>query len=153
LLSILFICTGNTCRSPLAEYLLHSLLEQEKTAFKVKVSSAGLHVRDQQIIAAEASRLLDEAKIRHDPRRAAIAVNHKTVSEADLILTMTDDQLRQICLRFPEVTGKTFLLKEYCDLGGGDVEDPIGGSLQKYRQVMEDIGLAVKNLLAKLMEG
>jgi protein arginine phosphatase len=150
LLSILFICTGNTCRSPLAEYLLRYYLEQETTTFEVKVLSAGLYARGQKMIAAEASKLLDEEKIRHDPRRLAIPVHNKIVNEADLILAMTADQLRQISFRFPEASSKSFLLKEYCDLGGGDIEDPIGGGAEKYRQVLEDIRPAVKNLLMKL---
>jgi protein arginine phosphatase len=153
LLNILFVCTGNTCRSPLAEALLKHELKERSPRFEAAVTSAGLSVFKGELIAEKVAILLQQNMIEVDAERPAVPIDHDLVSEADLILTMTADQLKQIAFRFPGATSKAYRFKDYCGLKAGDIEDPIGKSLEKYRLVLKEIRLGVKNLMTKLEEG
>ena len=98
-------------------------------------------------------KMLNDEKIEIDAGRPAVQLNSDLVSEADLILTMTANQLKQVAIRFPQAVSKVYLFKEYCGLGSGDLEDPFGKSPENYRLVMEEIRVGVKNLMTKLEEG
>ncbi len=153
MLTILFVCTGNTCRSPLAEALLRHELQDRNPGFELSVISAGLSVYRGDSVAETVVKMLNDEKIEIDAGRPAVQLNSDLVSEADLILTMTANQLKQVAIRFPQAVSKVYLFKEYCGLGSGDLEDPFGKSPENYRLVMEEIRVGVKNLMTKLEEG
>jgi len=153
LLKILFVCTGNTCRSPLAEALLQQELKNKELGFKLQVSSAGLVVCAGERIAENVVKLLQEEQIEHDFQRHAKQLDQELIKDADLILTMTADQLQQVALCFPESSSRVYLLTAYSGLEPFDIEDPYGKSPEKYHQAMEEIRLALKNLITKLEEG
>ncbi|MBM4235650.1 MAG: low molecular weight protein arginine phosphatase [Firmicutes bacterium] len=153
LLKILLVCTGNTCRSPLAEALLKHELNDKELGYELQVSSAGLAVYAGERISEKVVMLLHEEQIEHDAQRNAIQLDQALIQDADLILTMTADQLQQVMLRFPESSSRVYLLTGYSGLSPADIKDPYGGSPEKYRQTMEEIRLALKNLITKLEEG
>lgn len=152
-LNILFVCTGNTCRSPMAEYLLRHEFRKREIAFRVEVRSAGLSVRSGEKLSAAVSELLAGEGIKHDPAREALLLDDSLIEEADLILVMTARQNRQVTELFPAAAGRTFLLNEYCGLGWVDIEDPYEQGAEKYRRALEDIHRAIKNLKSKIGEG
>ena len=104
---VLFICTGNTCRSPMAE----ALLEHKKTADEIVADSAGLHgvegmpmsegtrrvLQTRGMMESHQSRVLDEGQLR----------------SADLVLTMTEQHKRALIEHYPEAVEKVYTLKEY----------------------------------------
>ncbi len=154
MLKILFICTGNTCRSPLAAALFNAVAAKAELPFKVTASSAGLFALPGEKASGPVQQLLSLEGIDISSHRSAV-VDPFNTEDADLILVMTAEHRRQLLFQYPHLSGKVFLLKEFADdlSGNIDIEDPIGCSVEKYRIVLEDIRETVKKVLNKFKEG
>ncbi|MBP1965732.1 low molecular weight protein arginine phosphatase [Paenibacillus aceris] len=111
MLRILFVCTGNTCRSPLAEGLLRIRVHQEGLAAEVR--SAGVSAMTGAPISHNSASLLQEAGF--DGSIRSLAIQESEVKWADIILTMTTGHKRTVIQRFPGAVEKTFTLKEYVE--------------------------------------
>lgn len=140
---VLFICTGNVCRSPMAEGLLRHMAGD-----RVKVASAGLgagHGQPPSAHAIEALRKegIDIADIRSQP------VSAHLLQQTDYIFTMTRDHLDMLLLLFPEMASKTRLLRfeEAAKGGRADVTDPIGGTRATYESCKADIQRAMSHVI------
>ena len=140
---VLFICTGNVCRSPMAEGLLRHMAGD-----RVKVASAGLGAGHGQPPSAHAIEVLgkegiDIADIRSQP------VSAHLLQQADYIFTMTRDHLDMLLLLFPEMASKTRLLRfeEAAKGGRADVTDPIGGTRATYESCKADIQRAMSHVI------
>ena len=140
LYTILFVCTGNTCRSPRAEGALRTLLEKERPG-QARVISAGVSAGNgipATLFAIEAARIwdCDIAGHRSQP------LTSQLIEEADLIFCMTTRHLEEVIERRPEAEDKTFLLKNFPDTSrvGEPVADPIGQSLDRYNETFLEIG-------------
>lgn len=131
--NILFVCTENTCRSPMAKYILKKILA-DVGAKKVSVDSCGLYVTTASKLATNARMVLKELgqNVRHKPKQ----INAALVKNADLVICMTLQQKVDVSLRF-ECLDKLYTFAEIA--GGEDVSDPYGGSLQIYRHCAEII--------------
>ena len=133
--NVLFICTGNVCRSPMAEGLLRRMAGD-----RVRVASAGLGAGHGQAPSAHAIEVLrkegiDISDIRSQP------VSADLLERADYIFTMTRDHLDMLLLLFPEMAPKVRLLRfdEAAKGGRWDVTDPIGGTRETYEDCKDDI--------------
>jgi glycine hydroxymethyltransferase len=140
---VLFICTGNVCRSPMAEGLLRHMVGD-----RVKVASAGLGAGHGQPPSAHAIEVLrkegiDIADIRSQPVSAPL------LQQTDYIFTMTRDHLDMLLLLFPEMASKTRLLRfeEAAKGGRADVTDPIGGTRATYESCKADIQRAMSHVI------
>jgi glycine hydroxymethyltransferase len=144
--SVLFVCTGNICRSPIAEGLFRRLVGNRKD---IEVLSAGVHaVRGQppslyavQVCAEEG---LDISDLRSQPLTAAL------VDRATHIFAMTGAHLETIQTSFPQGAEKSFLLREFEEPGTTvwrDVPDPIGLG----REVYEDCARIINNALPSVL--
>jgi protein-tyrosine-phosphatase len=141
---ILFICTGNTCRSPLAEYLL-----RHKAGELYKVQSAGISAFNGGPIAGHVQRLLEEQGVR--PEHASQSVTPELIEWADLVLTMTQSHKQQLIHVFPEKGENIFTLKQYVqpEARETDVMDPFGSSLDIYRETMHELDHLLDALISR----
>jgi glycine hydroxymethyltransferase len=144
--NVLFVCTGNICRSPIAEGLFRRLTGNRKD---IEVASAGVHaVRGQppslyavEVCAEEGTNISD---LRSQPLTGAL------VDQATHIFAMTGAHLETIQTLFPQSAEKTFLLREFEEPGTTvwrDVPDPIGLG----REVYEDCARIIKNALPSVL--
>ncbi|WP_125717063.1 low molecular weight protein-tyrosine-phosphatase [Pseudoalteromonas rubra] len=133
--SVLMVCAGNICRSPTAEYILKKKLD--KTA--VSVSSAGLTAMKGKPADSMAQALASEQGIdmsQHQGRQLDSAL----VAQNSLILVMEHRHLDDLCSRYPEARGKTFLLGKW--IGDKEVPDPYRQSREAFEHVYELIDSA-----------
>ena len=139
---VLFICTGNTCRSPIAEALFQAKDRD------IKVRSAGLFKFKGQV-SPHALTMLAEYGIHYDHKPQAIHL--ELVEWANLVLTMTKFHRAIMLAKFPKHTHKIFTLKEYVgDQNSLNISDPVGGTLFRYRQCAQEIDQAL-SLLEKII--
>ncbi len=108
---ILFVCTGNTCRSPMAEGIFRKMLEAR--GMDVEVRSAGVSAAPGFPISGNALIILQEKGI--DGDFSSDELNESTVAWADLILAMTMNHKRALIQRFPGAVDKVFTLREYVE--------------------------------------
>jgi len=139
--SILFVCTGNTCRSPLAEGLLKKMLTSHH---KFAVTSAGLHAMEGMPANPHTLAVLREKGIDFSLFRSQ-RVTVALVEQATHVFAMTHDHLRGLSTLYPTYQKKFFLLNE--GTTQDDVTDPIGGSLAAYQECGQRIQQALENIL------
>ncbi|MBV9010375.1 MAG: serine hydroxymethyltransferase [Verrucomicrobia bacterium] len=145
--NVLFVCTGNICRSPIAEGLFRALLGNRKD---IEVASAGMHaVRGQppssHAIDVCAEEGVDIRWLRSQPLTPAL------IGRATHIFAMTGAHVEAIQMLFPEAAEKTFLLREFEQPGQTcwrDVPDPIGFGRDIYDSCAQTIKNALPSVLA-----
>lgn len=114
---ILFVCTGNTCRSPMAEAMLRQLAAER--GLELEVKSAGVSAWDGTPMSDHAAAVLKENHVEGYETFASTALSEAEVVWADLILTLTVGHKRHVLQRFPAAADKTYTLREYAEPGEG----------------------------------
>jgi len=144
---ILFVCTGNTCRSVMAQGLLQKILKEEGIE-NVEVRSAGIAALPSYGIYGVLEKVLREEDIQisnHKPTQ----INMDVVRDSDLILVMERRHKEAILEMAPEVKDRVFLLKEFAgETENLDIPDPIGQAEEVYRKRLWEI----KGYLLKIVD-
>lgn len=146
---ILFVCTGNTCRSPMAEYFAKKYIK-ENNLENCEVGSAGINAATGQSASKEAVKVMKEKGVDITDHRSKMLMK-EDLKENDKVFTMTNSQKEVIedMYGFKEV----YTLKHYvksCE--DCDILDPFGFDTSKYRETRDEIEFAVNKLFDRFIE-
>ena len=146
-MKIVMVCTGNTCRSPMAEAMLRDALSRAGAA-NIAVGSAGLCAHPGAPMSGGAMGELDRRGLPYYRTRATRLTQELT--EGALVLCMTAWHLKDVKRLFPGTRAMTL---NQCAGLSGDVDDPYGGGENAYRRAADQIGRAVLEIARRLVRG
>ncbi|MGB1745768.1 MAG: ribose 5-phosphate isomerase B, partial [Limisphaerales bacterium] len=150
--TVLFICTGNVCRSPMAEGLFRDLVEKNDADFAVK--SAGVGAQDGQPPSENSVRAMQDLGIDITSQRSQM-LTAELAAEADMIIGMTQGHVEMVNLMYPQAADKTFMLREFDEslpLHEREIADPIGGSYEIYCLCRNQIREGIDSLLNSIKQ-
>src|SRR5579859_5283679 len=150
--TVLFICTGNVCRSPMAEGLFRHAVERRG---EYRVLSAGLGALEGQPPSPYAVQAVKELGIDISGQRSRM-LTPDLVQHADYIFGMTHSHIDTVMMLYPFAAEKTFLLREFdetLDQFEKDISDPIGGSYEIYLTCRDQIEQGIHSLLRFIEQG
>jgi protein-tyrosine-phosphatase len=133
---VLFVCSGNTCRSPLAAALLHRLLDEAGRS-DISVSSAGTGAYDGSPASEGAYLVALERGLDLSGHRARL-LDADVLGSADLVLTMSRGHLGRV-ERLGGARGEAHLLGAWAGAGDVEVRDPFGGDVEGYRVTLDQL--------------
>lgn len=145
---ILFICTANICRSPVAEGILRQRFQEDRLV-DWKVSSAGTWAQLRRGAASTSIALMAERGIDISGHRAR-EVSTEALEEADLILCMEAGHAEALRVEFPEAAERIYLLSE---MSGGDqgISDPYGGPVVGYVKMIDEVSYLIDAGLPRII--
>lgn len=155
--TIMFVCTGNTCRSSMAQALLVRMLRERlgEGAQRYRVTSAGTATLPDLPASAQAIEVLAERGIDLGEHRST-PVDPALLERADLVLTMTRRHRDTVLAMAPHLADRVFTLKEYVNPGlkGDDIDisDPFGQPVEVYRAIAAELEANLSRLVARLAE-
>ena len=149
-MKIMFICTGNICRSAMAHHLLDKKLKDNKIK-DVEVYSSGIYAENNDTSTYEAIDVMKEYDVDLKQHRAT-NTKMSNIENMNLILCMTDTHKNELNYMYPNLKEKIFTLKEYV----GDtkdsinIKDPWGYSIETYRFCAAEIDRELDKLIEKI---
>jgi protein-tyrosine-phosphatase len=160
--TILFVCTGNTCRSAMAEGIFKKMLKESKEDDgKFNILSAGISALPGMSPTPEAIKVMNEQGI-NISRHRATQIKEDLVKRADLILVMSNTHKDYIKTKFTFTQDKIYLLKEFARIGefksirstdeNYEVVDPLGRHIEFYRIIARELKKNIEKILGKILE-
>jgi protein-tyrosine phosphatase len=149
--NILFVCTGNICRSPIAEYLLRKELSQLQVS-GIEIQSAGLlelgaRPADPEMVSISKEHDVDLTS--HHSRQITLQM----LSNADIVFVMETGHQKALTNLNPEDKGKVFLLSIFDYIHNGiNINDPLGTTPQKYKYCFSRVYDSIRKLSQLLNE-
>ncbi len=147
--TILFVCTGNSCRSPMAADFLREMLKEKK---EIRIDSCGTIFSSFSGPTSQAIKIMKEYGIDISSHKTK-SLSKDLIDGADLILVMERKHRKRVRELNPEAKNKTFLLKEFApDKENLEIRDPIGLSDRVYKEIAEEIKGTLQEALPGILE-
>ena len=143
---MLFVCTGNICRSPVAQFLAEALARE--AGLSLNASSAGVEAEVGQGMTPGAARTLASRGVRGS-KHIARQLDEEMLAAADEVYALTRRHKAIITARFPKYAAKIKVLREAAELPDADVEDPYGESDGVYESCAARIQEALNILIQR----
>ena len=150
---ITVVCTGNICRSPMAERLLRHALEKESEPLRsLKVISAGVSAFPGDAASRNAVKAMQKVGLDLSDHRSR-PLSDEVLDISDLILTMTSGHMEIIRMQNPNLAVPVYRFREWIGKGSREVPDPFGGSLDSYLDTRDSLVEAVPSIVKYLKQG
>ncbi|MGL5478746.1 MAG: low molecular weight protein arginine phosphatase [Clostridium sp.] len=144
-MNVLFVCTANVCRSPIAAEILNKLSKK----IDIIADSAGITIIPGSLPTEKSINLVkDKLNIDINDREAK-QVSIKKLEKADIVLTMSSYSRDFIKEKFPKFKNKVYTITEYAGVKGG-VTDPYGSSVVVYQKTYEELEELVSRVLDRI---
>ena len=147
---ILFVCTANQCRSPMAAGLFQRQIEQAGEADRWQIASAGTWAENQRSATTFARTTMTERSIDISGHRSRL-LDGDLLRGVDVILVMTRHHREAICAEFPEVADRTLMMSQLIGQTF-DIVDPVQGTLDDYRRCAADLQQILTDGYPRLVE-
>lgn len=144
-MNILFVCTGNTCRSAMAAAIMNKIAVENN--LDVLIESAGIFAEDGRGASENAVKALEKYNIDLSYHNAQ-TVTEDLINKSDIILTMTEAHKKVL---EPMAKGKVYTLLEYAG-EMGDINDPYGGDLEEYEETAREIYNALVDVTERIAD-
>ncbi len=152
---ILFICSGNLCRSPMTKGLMDKIIidniPNTKSTIKITTLSAGTIAVNGELPTDHAQQAIRKygADI---SRHLSAPLTEERIKMADLILTMQEKHKTAVLELVPTAKAKTFVITEYISKNKHGIDDPIGQPLAKYEEIADKLYLILRKVYNKIMK-
>ncbi|MDR1891199.1 MAG: low molecular weight protein arginine phosphatase [Puniceicoccales bacterium] len=147
---VIFVCSGNTCRSPMAEYLLKAALQKINLADNFRVCSAGIMAVENARASDLAIRVMEDFNLDisgHVSQRAT----QELLDSADVIFCLAENHRTFLLSNYKKMSKKCFLVREFLNVKDKDIFDPFFGNIDDYRRVCNDISSAMDSIVKFLI--
>ena len=152
IMKIMFICTGNICRSAMAEGMLKKIASDKK--LNIEVYSCGIYAEDGDYAtynAIEAAKYYDVDISKH----RATNIKNSKIQEMDVILCATTSHKNMVKTMYPDLVNKVYTMKEYAKIDKNgqdmDIKDPWGYDIDVYKRCIQEINICLEKMINKLI--
>ena len=148
-MKLMFICTGNICRSAMAHVMLEE--QTKKMNKKIKIYSCGVYAEEGVRSTEQAIKVMKEYNI-DLTRHRATHIRKSDIENMDLILCATTAHKNHVTSLYPKLKDRVYTMKEYAGYSKNDldIKDPWGYNLETYKRCAEEINECLKKIMEKI---